>query len=94
MFKDISEAIIKISSIKYDLDEMKEKLTNKTIRRGYQYLSFDHKTVTVYFDLDYHDWLKLEKSKKWKAFLKRLQKLQDEYCLEQIHKANNSLRRY
>lgn len=82
MFGKVREEIANINA---NLNSIEENLKRKYVKSGYEYLVWDSRTVNVWFSLNYHDWLKLQKTKKWKSFLKRLRKYQDEYNLGLIN---------
>ena len=81
MLKRIYEELVSIrcgiNEICEYLKPLKEKDSGITIKTFLPNLSIQPTVVS--FELNYHDWLKLEKSKEWKSFQKLLLECQKEY---------------
>ena len=78
MFKKIYEELMVIRNKTEEirrLVEPKERLERGTMIKTF-YPNQSIQPTIVSFELDYHDWLKLEKSKEWKDFHKLLLKYQ------------------
>lgn len=64
---------------------IQNNLRSRYVMKGYSVITWKTTLPTqvaqVSFELHYHDWLKLQKSKEWKAFEKRLYKRQSKYNL-------------
>lgn len=92
MFKKAKEALEElqgnISYIKNTVIAIQKNLECKDIRKGYSVIAWTSNTPTqpaqVSFEVNYPDWLKLEKSEEWKSFLKLLRKRQNEYTQKRL----------
>ena len=81
ILKKIRDAIEVINYTKYVVEKIQRTLECKYIRRGYDVKALIANQsicpAQVSFELNYHDWLQLEKSGEWEAFAKLLREHQD-----------------
>ncbi len=83
-------AIDDIAMIKMNVENIQNHLQRKYVKNGYSFITWSAippiQSVQVFFELNYRDWLKLQKSKEWKAFVKCLRKHQNKYNRTHLQK--------
>lgn len=94
IFREIKDAINSINYVKGMVDKIQRNLECKYIRKGYDVKALianqSIAPAQVSFELNYHDWLQLEKSNEWKAFVKLLRERQDECSLMLLQERQDS----